>query len=67
VHRLRDRLEAGRALAGLLSEYASRRDVVALALPRGGVTVAYEVAAALSGQSRRGDSEQRRAALGQAS
>jgi predicted phosphoribosyltransferase len=42
-----DRQEAGRALAGLLENYASRRDVVVLALPRGGVPVGFEVAAAL--------------------
>jgi predicted phosphoribosyltransferase len=43
----RDRHEAGVALAGLLQGYARRNDVVVLALPRGGVPVAYEVAAAL--------------------
>ncbi len=45
--RFRDRAEAGRTLAGRLSEYADRDDVVVLALPRGGVPVAYEVARAL--------------------
>ncbi len=40
----RDRTEAGQCLAGKLSEYANRSDVVVLALPRGGVPVAYEVA-----------------------
>jgi predicted phosphoribosyltransferase len=34
-------------LAGLLEHYADREDVVVLALPRGGVPVAYEVATAL--------------------
>ena len=34
-------------LAGLLSSYAGRDDVIVLALPRGGVPVAYEVAKAL--------------------
>lgn len=43
----RDRVEAGRALAALLREYAGRPDVIVLALPRGGVPVAYEVARAL--------------------
>lgn len=43
----RDRQEAGRALAGLLEEYAGRPDVVVLALPRGGVPVGFEVAMAL--------------------
>jgi predicted phosphoribosyltransferase len=43
----RDRREAGRFLARLLTEYADRPDVVVLALPRGGVPVAYEVARAL--------------------
>jgi erythromycin esterase-like protein/predicted phosphoribosyltransferase len=43
----RDRREAGRVLAGLLDEYRGRDDVVVLALPRGGVPVAYEVATAL--------------------
>lgn len=45
--RFRDRVEAGRFLAGLLSGYAGRDDVIVLALPRGGVPVAYEVAKAL--------------------
>ena len=39
-----DRYEAGRKLAPLLSEYADRRDVRVLAIPRGGVPVAAEVA-----------------------
>src|SRR5436309_10333510 len=43
----RDRRDAGRALAGKLTAYAGRGDVVVLALPRGGVPVAYEVAHAL--------------------
>jgi putative phosphoribosyl transferase len=43
----RDRHDAGVALAGLLQGYARRNDVVVLALPRGGVPVAYEVAMAL--------------------
>ena len=43
----RDRREAGRELATRLKKYAGRNDVLALALPRGGVPVAYEVAEAL--------------------
>lgn len=42
-----DRREAGRLLGTLLGAYAGRDDVVVLALPRGGVPVAWEVAAAL--------------------
>src|SRR5207244_10801744 len=45
--RFRDRAEAGRLLAELLRDYNGREDVVVLALPRGGVPVAYEVAEAL--------------------
>jgi putative phosphoribosyl transferase len=43
----RDRREAGRLLAERLADYAGRPDVLVLALPRGGVPVAYEVARAL--------------------
>ncbi|HEY2210193.1 MAG TPA: erythromycin esterase family protein [Bradyrhizobium sp.] len=43
----RDRREAGRLLAEKLVAYAHRPDVLVLALPRGGVPVAYEVARAL--------------------
>jgi putative phosphoribosyl transferase len=43
----RDRADAGRTLASLLSGYAGRRDVIVLGLPRGGVPVAAEVAAGL--------------------
>lgn len=42
-----DRREAGRLLGALLGGYAGRDDVLVLALPRGGVPVAWEVAAAL--------------------
>ena len=42
-----DRFDAGRNLAMRLSEYANRQDVVILALPRGGLPVAFEVADAL--------------------
>jgi putative phosphoribosyl transferase len=45
--RFRDRREAGRALAERLRRYAGRDDVIVLALPRGGVPVAFEVASAL--------------------
>src|ERR687894_2185956 len=45
--RFRDRSEAGQLLAAKLADYADRPDVVVLALPRGGVPVAYEVARAL--------------------
>src|ERR671914_1216834 len=45
--RFRDRSEAGRLLAAKLADCADRPDVVVLALPRGGVPVAYEVARAL--------------------
>lgn len=44
---LHDRTEAGRALANELLLYANRNDVVVLALPRGGVLVGVEIAAAL--------------------
>src|SRR5437764_1172200 len=45
--RFRDRTEAGQLLAAKLAAYAQRPDVLVLALPRGGVPVAYEVARAL--------------------
>ena len=45
--RFRDRSEAGRELAARLAAYAHRRDLLVLALPRGGVPVAFEVAKAL--------------------
>lgn len=43
----RDRRDAGRQLARELLHYAHRDDAIVLALPRGGVPVAYEVALAL--------------------
>ena len=42
-----NRVDAGRRLAELLSEYAGREDVVVLGLPRGGIPVAFEVATRL--------------------
>jgi predicted phosphoribosyltransferase len=42
--KFRDRSDAGRALAAALRHYSNRNDVMVLALPRGGVPVAYEVA-----------------------
>jgi putative phosphoribosyl transferase len=45
--RYRNRSEAGRQLATMLTVYADRPDTLVLALPRGGVPVAYEVATAL--------------------
>ena len=44
----RDRRDAGQFLAKRLTKYRNRDDVVVLALPRGGVPVAYEVAKALN-------------------
>jgi predicted phosphoribosyltransferase len=45
--RFHDRTDGGRQLASHLTAYAGRADVVVLALPRGGVPVAVEVARAL--------------------
>ncbi|QZP32319.1 phosphoribosyltransferase [Pseudomonas sp. DR48] len=45
---LKDRAAAGRGLVEPLLKYANRPDVIVLALPRGGVPVAYEVATALN-------------------
>ena len=42
--RYRNRADAGRSLVPLLRSYAGRPDVVVLALPRGGVPVALEIA-----------------------
>ena len=43
-----NRTEAGRQLAVKLTEFQNRRDVIILALPRGGVPVGFEVAKALN-------------------
>ncbi len=42
-----DRADAGRQLAKQLGRYAHRPDVIVLGVPRGGVSVAFEVATAL--------------------
>jgi putative phosphoribosyl transferase len=47
MHRFHDRYDAGRLLAAALREYAGRPNLLVLALPRGGVPVACEVARAL--------------------
>jgi putative phosphoribosyl transferase len=44
MQRFHDRREAGQLLARQLAHYKDRDDVVVLALPRGGVPVAYEIA-----------------------
>ena len=45
--KFKDRIQAGRLLATKLAAYANRSDVIVLALPRGGVPVAWEVAKSL--------------------
>lgn len=42
-----DRTESGKLLAARLTQYAGRRDTIVLALPRGGLPVAFEIARAL--------------------
>lgn len=42
--RFRDRVDAGKTLAHLLSAWADRPDVIVFGLPRGGVPVAFEIA-----------------------
>ncbi|WP_330115442.1 phosphoribosyltransferase [Pseudomonas sp. JS3066] len=44
---IHDRLAAGQALVPMLIPYRHRSDAIVLALPRGGVPVAYEIATAL--------------------
>lgn len=44
----RDRTEAGQKLAAVLARYRDQSDVLVLALPRGGLPVAYEVAKSLN-------------------
>jgi putative phosphoribosyl transferase len=44
----RDRFDAGQRLGAQLHEFANRRDVLVLALPRGGVPVGFEVARLLN-------------------
>lgn len=45
--KFKNRQEAGRAVAARLTKYANREDVIVLGVPRGGVSVAFEVASAL--------------------
>jgi predicted phosphoribosyltransferase len=45
---LQNRRQAGQMLAAKLKAYANRPDVLVLALPRGGVPVAFEIAKALN-------------------
>lgn len=48
MERFANRQEAGQILAQFLKQYANKPDVIVLALPRGGVPVAFEIAKALS-------------------
>lgn len=42
-----DRTEAGKILAAHLKQYRNQKDIIVLALPRGGVPVGYEIAKSL--------------------
>ncbi|MBE0425527.1 MAG: phosphoribosyltransferase [Nitrospirae bacterium] len=44
----KDRKDAGKYLASMLTQYKDRKDTIILALPRGGVVVGYEVSKALN-------------------
>lgn len=48
MERFTDRRHAGQVLAQKLSAYRGQTDIIVLALPRGGVPVAYEVSLALN-------------------
>ncbi|STX29377.1 phosphoribosyltransferase [Legionella beliardensis] len=48
MDKYQDRQAAGKVLAKHLKDYANKTNTIVLALPRGGVPVAYEVASALS-------------------
>lgn len=48
MFKFKDRIEAGQEIAKSLHVHAGRKDTMILALPRGGVPVAHEVAQALS-------------------
>jgi predicted phosphoribosyltransferase len=47
-YQFRNRIEAGRKLSESLLAYKGRKDTLILALPRGGVPIAFEIAKALS-------------------
>lgn len=48
MEKFSDRYQAGKTLASLLKSYAKNSDVIVLALPRGGVPVAAEIAKSLA-------------------